>query len=42
MMEKERVYWKQINEEYMTVESSDEENEHIKCHHLPWASKGSK
>lgn len=40
MTEKERVYWKQINEEYMTAESSDEENGHIKCHHLPWTSDG--
>ena len=24
----------------MTAESSDEENVHIKCHHLPWASDG--
>ena len=30
MTKKERMYWKQINEEYMTAESSDEENGHIK------------
>ena len=40
MTDKERVYWRQINEDYMTAESSDEENEIVKCHHLPWASNG--
>ena len=42
MTKKERVYWKQINEEYTTAESSDEENGHIKCHHIPWASDRNK
>ena len=35
-----KALWKQLGEVFMTEESSDEENECIRCHHLPWVSDG--
>ena len=35
LTQEERALWRQLGEAYMTEESSDEENDCIRCHHLP-------
>ena len=38
--DEERNLWEQIDPLYMTEESSDEESESMKLHHLEWQSDG--